>query len=84
MLYRDWILVHQTWLFSLDKRILNSTSILDLNEIPKSLLIIGGGIIGLEMATVYSEFGSKVEICEYADQLMPGADKDLVNILQKN
>ena len=69
--------------FPLDKRILNSTSILDLNEIPKSLLIIGGGIIGLEMATVYSELGSKVEVCEYADQLMPGADKDLVNILHK-
>ena len=69
--------------FPSDKRILNSTSILDLDEIPKSLLIIGGGIIGLEMATVYSELGSKVEICEYADQLMPGADKDLVNILHK-
>ncbi len=69
--------------FPLDKRVLNSTTILDLNEIPKSLLIIGGGIIGLEMATVYSELGSKVEICEYADQLMPGADKDLVNVLHK-
>ncbi|WP_369934321.1 dihydrolipoyl dehydrogenase [Xanthomonas tesorieronis] len=64
-----------------DKRVMDSTDALELQEIPKSLLVVGGGIIGLEMATVYSALGSKVTVVEFMDQLMPGADKDLVKPL---
>lgn len=66
-----------------DDRLMTSTEALEINQIPKRLLIIGGGIIGLEMATVYHELGSKVTVVESADSLMPGADKDLVNVLHK-
>lgn len=66
-----------------DERLMDSTDALDMAEIPKSLLIIGGGIIGLEMATVYSALGSKITIVEMMDQLIPGADKDLVKPLQQ-
>ncbi|MDX2345705.1 MAG: dihydrolipoyl dehydrogenase [Legionella sp.] len=66
-----------------DKRIFTSTGALELKDIKGSLLVLGGGIIGLEMATVYSALGVDVTVVEFADQLMPGADKDLVNILQK-
>ena len=61
-----------------DKRIWDSTGALDLGFIPKRLLILGGGIIGLEMATVYSSLGSEITVIEMLDQLMPGADKDIV------
>ncbi|MCC8537645.1 dihydrolipoyl dehydrogenase [Xanthomonas axonopodis pv. poinsettiicola] len=64
-----------------DKRVMDSTDALELQDIPKSLLVVGGGIIGLEMATVYSALGSKVTVVEFMDQLMPGADKDLVKPL---
>ncbi|ATS31024.1 dihydrolipoyl dehydrogenase [Xanthomonas phaseoli] len=64
-----------------DKRVMDSTDALELHDIPKSLLVVGGGIIGLEMATVYSALGSKVTVVEFMDQLMPGADKDLVKPL---
>ncbi|WP_374012336.1 dihydrolipoyl dehydrogenase [Pseudoxanthomonas koreensis] len=64
-----------------DKRVMDSTDALDLAEVPKSLLVVGGGIIGLEMATVYSGLGAKVTVVEFMDQLMPGADKDLVKPL---
>ncbi|WP_045761076.1 dihydrolipoyl dehydrogenase [Xanthomonas albilineans] len=64
-----------------DKRVMDSTDALELQEIPKTLLVVGGGIIGLEMATVYSALGSKVSVVEFMDQLMPGADKDLVKPL---
>lgn len=64
-----------------DKRVMDSTDALELQEIPKTLLVVGGGIIGLEMATVYSALGSKVTVVEFMDQLMPGADKDLVKPL---
>ncbi|UYB51808.1 dihydrolipoyl dehydrogenase [Xanthomonas sp. AM6] len=64
-----------------DKRVMDSTDALELQEIPKTLLVVGGGIIGLEMATVYSALGSKVTVVEFLDQLMPGADKDLVKPL---
>jgi dihydrolipoamide dehydrogenase len=64
-----------------DKRVMDSTDALDLAEVPKSLLVVGGGIIGLEMATVYSALGAKVTVVEFMDQLMPGADKDLVKPL---
>ena len=66
-----------------DPRVIDSTGALKLNEIPKSMLIIGGGIIGLEMATVYSELGTDVSIVEFMPQIIPGADKDLVAPLQK-
>ena len=66
-----------------DPRVLDSTGALQLNGIPQRLLVLGGGIIGLEMATVYHELGAKVTIAELMDQLIPGADKDLVNPLAK-
>jgi dihydrolipoamide dehydrogenase len=66
-----------------DPRVLDSTGALQLADIPERLLVIGGGIIGLEMATVYSELGSKVTVVELMDQLIPGADKDIVAPLNK-
>lgn len=66
-----------------DPRVIDSTGALELKEIPKSMLIVGGGIIGLEMATVYSELGTEVTIVEFMPQIIPGADKDLVAPLQK-
>ncbi len=66
-----------------DERVIDSTGALELKEIPKSMLIVGGGIIGLEMATVYSELGTKVDIVEFMPQIIPGADKDLVMPLKK-
>lgn len=64
--------------------VLDSTGALNLRDIPKRFLIIGGGYIGLEMATVYSALGSKVTVVEMMPSLLPGADKDLVNILTKS
>jgi dihydrolipoamide dehydrogenase len=66
-----------------DPRVIDSTGALELSEIPGRLLVIGGGIIGLEMATVYHELGAKITVVELADQLIPGADKDLVSPLAK-
>ena len=66
-----------------DPRIFDSTGALELKKIPENLLVIGGGIIGLEMATVYSTLGAKISVVEFLDQLMPGVDKDLVKIYQK-
>jgi len=66
-----------------DPRIIDSTGALALQDVPKRMLIIGGGIIGLEMATVYDALGSKISVVELMDQLMPGADKDLVKPLHK-
>lgn len=66
-----------------DPRMMDSTDALELSEIPKSLLVVGGGIIGLEMACVYDALGSKVTVVELLDQLMPGADPDLVRPLQQ-
>ena len=66
-----------------DPRIIDSTGALQLQDVPKRLLIIGGGIIGLEMATVYDALGSKITVVELADGLMPGADRDLVRPLHK-
>ncbi len=66
------------------KRILNSTSALEIESVPKSLLVIGGGYIGLEMGTVYSALGSKVSVIEMLDGLLPGADRDLVRPLAKH
>ncbi len=66
-----------------DPRMIDSTSALELPEVPKRLLVIGGGIIGLEMATVYDALGSKVTIVELMDSIIPGADKDVVRPLAK-
>ena len=64
-----------------DPRVMDSTDALALEDVPKTLLVVGGGIIGLEMATVYRALGSEVTVVEFMDQLMPGADKDLVKPL---
>ncbi len=66
-----------------DKRIFSSTGALELADVKGSLLVLGGGIIGLEMATVYSALGVDVTVVEFMDQLIPGADSDLVTVLQK-
>ena len=64
-----------------DPRVMDSTDALELADVPKQLLVVGGGIIGLEMATVYRALGSEVTVVELAEQLMPGADLDLVKPL---
>ena len=66
-----------------DPRVINSTGALELNGLPNRLLVLGGGIIGLEMATVYHALGVKVTIVELMDQIIPGADKDIVTPLMK-
>jgi dihydrolipoamide dehydrogenase len=66
-----------------DARIMDSTGALDLANIPKRMLVLGGGIIGLEMATVYDALGSKITVVELMDQLMPGTDRDMVAPLMK-
>jgi dihydrolipoamide dehydrogenase len=66
-----------------DPRILDSTSALELKSIPKRMLVIGGGIIGLEMGTVYSTLGTRLDVVEMMDGLMLGADRDLVAVWQK-
>lgn len=66
-----------------DPRIVDSTGALALKEIPKKMLVIGGGIIGLEMGTVYSTLGTRLDVVEMLDGLMPGADRDLVKVWQK-
>ena len=66
-----------------DPRIMDSTGALELKDIPKRLLIVGGGIIGLEMGTVYDALGSRVSVVELSDGLIQGCDRDLVRPLQK-
>ena len=66
-----------------DPRIIDSTGALELKDVPEEMLVLGGGIIGLEMGTVYSSLGSKVSVVEFADQLVPAADKDIVKIYTK-
>jgi len=66
-----------------DPRIVDSTGALELRAIPKHLLVLGGGIIGLEMATVYGALGAKVSVVEMLDGLMPGTDRDLVKVWEK-
>jgi dihydrolipoamide dehydrogenase len=66
-----------------EEAVVDSTGALELADVPKRLLVVGGGIIGLEMATVYDALGSEVTVVELADQLVPGADKDLVKPLKK-
>jgi len=66
-----------------DPRLIDSTGALALEDVPKKMLIVGGGIIGLEMATVYATLGSKIDIVELQDGIIPGCDRDLVRPLQK-
>ena len=66
-----------------DPRIVDSTGALELTAVPKRMLVIGGGIIGLEMATVYSTLGARIDVVEMLDGLMTGADRDLVKVWQK-
>jgi dihydrolipoamide dehydrogenase len=66
-----------------DPRVMDSTGALELTDIPQRLLVVGGGIIGLEMACVYDALGSKVSVVELTKQLMPGCDPDLVRPLEK-
>jgi dihydrolipoamide dehydrogenase len=66
-----------------DPRIVDSTGALELRQIPKRMLVIGGGIIGLEMATVYSTLGARIEVVEMLDALMQGPDRDLVKVWEK-
>jgi len=67
-----------------DPRIVDSTGALKLSSVPKRMLVVGGGIIGLEMATVYSTLGTRIDIVEMLDGLMQGADRDLVKVWQKH
>jgi dihydrolipoamide dehydrogenase len=66
-----------------DPRIVDSTGALELPKVPEKMLVIGGGIIGLEMATVYSTLGARIDVVEMLDGLMQGADRDLVKVWQK-
>jgi dihydrolipoamide dehydrogenase len=66
-----------------DPRVMDSTSALDLPDVPKSLLVVGGGYIGLELGTVYATLGSAVTVVEMTAGLLPGADRDLVDVLAK-
>jgi dihydrolipoamide dehydrogenase len=66
-----------------DPRVVSSTGALELKSIPQRMLVVGGGIIGLEMATVYHELGSKVTVVELMDGIIPGADRDIVKPLHK-
>jgi dihydrolipoamide dehydrogenase len=65
------------------ERVLDSTSALELRRIPKTLLVVGGGYIGLELGSVYAALGSEVSVVEMTGGLLPGADRDLVNVLAK-
>ena len=67
-----------------DPRIVDSTGALDLKSVPKRMLVIGGGIIGLEMGTVYSTLGARLDVVEMMDSLMAGPDRDLVAVWQKH
>jgi dihydrolipoamide dehydrogenase len=66
-----------------DPRVIDSTGALEMADIPGKMLILGGGIIGLEMGTVYRALGSQIDVVEFLDQLVPAADKDIIKIYQK-
>lgn len=68
----------------LSERIINSTGALELKDIPEKMLVVGGGYIGLEMSSVYASLGSKITVVEMLPYLLPGADRDLVNVLAKS
>ena len=67
-----------------EKNIVSSTGALSFSEVPKELIVIGGGYIGLEMGSVWSRFGSKVTVVEYLDFITPGMDREVSNEFQKN
>ena len=66
-----------------DPRVVDSTGALELTSVPKRMLVVGGGIIGLEMATVYSTLGAQIDVVEMLDIMMAGADRDLVKVWEK-
>lgn len=66
-----------------DPRVIDSTGALEMADIPEKMLVLGGGIIGLEMGTVYRSLGSQIDVVEFLDQLVPAADKDIVKVYQK-
>ena len=66
-----------------DPRVIDSTGALELADIPGKMLVLGGGIIGLEMGTVYRSLGSEIDVVEFLDQLIPAADKDIIKVYQK-
>lgn len=66
-----------------DPRVIDSTGALELEDIPGKMLVLGGGIIGLEMGTVYRSLGSEIDVVEFLDQLIPAADKDIIKVYQK-
>lgn len=66
-----------------DERVIDSTGALEMKDIPEKMLVLGGGIIGLEMGTVYRSLGSQIDVVEFLDQLIPAADKDVIKIYQK-
>ena len=66
-----------------DERIMDSTGALEMKDIPEKMLILGGGIIGLEMGTVYHALGSQIDVVEFLDQLVPAADKDIMKVYMK-
>lgn len=71
-------------MFQLGERIMDSSGALDLKEVPQKMLVVGGGYIGLELGTVYATLGSQVTVVEMTNGLLPGADRDLVRILQRS
>lgn len=66
-----------------DPRVIDSTGALEMQDIPGKMLVLGGGIIGLEMGTVYRALGSEIDVVEFLDQLIPAADKDIIKVYQK-
>jgi len=66
------------------KKIISSTEALCLDKVPKNFVVVGGGYIGLELGTVYAKLGSRVHVVEMANQILPGSEKDIVSVLQKN
>ncbi|XOV81149.1 MAG: dihydrolipoyl dehydrogenase [Aestuariibacter sp.] len=66
-----------------DERVIDSTGALEMKDIPEKMLVLGGGIIGLEMGTVYRALGSQIDVVEFLDQLIPAADKDIIKVYQK-
>ncbi|NVK54773.1 MAG: dihydrolipoyl dehydrogenase [Alteromonadaceae bacterium] len=67
-----------------DDRVIDSTGALEMKDIPEKMLVLGGGIIGLEMGTVYEALGSKIDVVEFLDQLIPAADKDIMKVFMKS
>ena len=67
-----------------DDRVIDSTGALEMKDIPEKMLVLGGGIIGLEMGTVYEALGAKIDVVEFLDQLIPAADKDIMKVFMKS